>query len=170
MAWVVLYGHTRAHEGHAIPRLRRPSPSLRCTGDQRPHRAAAAAACQRPHRLPARVTGMGRRPDGTLHPTARICVAAGVPRLMHIFNAARLIRLGHIARMPDASVVKQLLFADGLIGLGGVVGRLRCTWQDMAVTALHPVLTSWLAGWGWYGVAQDPPQWRALRDSVQPTA
>eukprot|EP00955_Chlamydomonas_euryale_P043309 352554-Chlamydomonas_euryale.AAC.5 len=40
--------------GHARPRLCRLSPSLRCTGDQRPHhRPAAAAARQRPRCLPA---------------------------------------------------------------------------------------------------------------------
>jgi len=59
-----------------------------------------------------RITGMGRRPEGTLHPTAQMCAAAGVPQLMHVLNAARLTRLGHVARMPDESVVKQLLFAD----------------------------------------------------------
>eukprot|EP00955_Chlamydomonas_euryale_P111584 366077-Chlamydomonas_euryale.AAC.2 len=42
-----------AHAGHAVPRLRRPSPSPRCTGDQRPQGPAAAAGRQRPHRLPA---------------------------------------------------------------------------------------------------------------------
>eukprot|EP00955_Chlamydomonas_euryale_P007580 80333-Chlamydomonas_euryale.AAC.2 len=35
-----------AYAGHAVPRLRHPSPSLRFAGDQRPHRPATAAACQ----------------------------------------------------------------------------------------------------------------------------
>eukprot|EP00955_Chlamydomonas_euryale_P060749 357811-Chlamydomonas_euryale.AAC.5 len=39
----------------------------------------------------------------------------------------------------------------GLGGVGGVVGRPRFTWQDRAVAALSPVLTSWLAGWGGMG-------------------
>jgi len=43
----------------------------------------------------------------------------GVPQLMHILNAAKLTRLEHVARMPNGSVVKQLLFAEGLEGLGG---------------------------------------------------
>eukprot|EP00955_Chlamydomonas_euryale_P089831 364496-Chlamydomonas_euryale.AAC.15 len=38
--------------------------------------------------------------------------------------------------------------------------------QDRALVAL----TSWLAGWGWYGVAQDPAQWRSFCDSAQPAA
>eukprot|EP00955_Chlamydomonas_euryale_P100254 365271-Chlamydomonas_euryale.AAC.13 len=42
-----------AHAGHAVPRLRRPSPSLRCTRDQRPDGPAATTARQRPQRLPA---------------------------------------------------------------------------------------------------------------------
>eukprot|EP00955_Chlamydomonas_euryale_P065103 359155-Chlamydomonas_euryale.AAC.7 len=44
----------------------------------------------------------------------------------------------------------------------------RSTWRDRALAALRPVLTSRLAGWGWYGVAQDCTQWRALCDSALP--
>eukprot|EP00955_Chlamydomonas_euryale_P008824 94157-Chlamydomonas_euryale.AAC.3 len=76
--------------------------------------------------------------------------AAGVPQLMHILNAARLTRLGRVARMPDA------------------VGRPRSTWRDRAVAALCPVLASRLAGWVWYGVAQECAQRRSLRGSDQP--
>eukprot|EP00955_Chlamydomonas_euryale_P048129 353880-Chlamydomonas_euryale.AAC.9 len=70
--------------------------------------------------------------------------------------------------MPDDSVVKQLLFAEGLVGLDGVVDRPRSTWWDRALAALRPVLTSRVAGWGWYGMAQDHAQWRAPRDSALP--
>eukprot|EP00955_Chlamydomonas_euryale_P074745 362120-Chlamydomonas_euryale.AAC.6 len=42
----------------------------------------------------------------------------------------------------DGSVVKQLLFAEGLVGLGGAIGRPRSTWCGRALAALHPVLTS----------------------------
>eukprot|EP00955_Chlamydomonas_euryale_P057524 356802-Chlamydomonas_euryale.AAC.2 len=88
---------------------------------------------------------------------------------MHILNSARLTH-GHVARMPDGSVIKQLLFAEGLreLGLSGVVGRLCSTWQDRAFAALSPVLTSRLAGWGWYGAVQDCARWRALGYSTQP--
>eukprot|EP00955_Chlamydomonas_euryale_P014576 156595-Chlamydomonas_euryale.AAC.2 len=72
--------------------------------------------------------------------------------------------------MPDESVVKQLLFAEGLVGLGGVVGMPRSAWRDRAFAALRPVLTSRLAGWGWNRVAQDHAQWRALCYSAQPAA
>eukprot|EP00955_Chlamydomonas_euryale_P113308 366209-Chlamydomonas_euryale.AAC.13 len=48
-----------------------------------------------------------------------------------IFNAARLTRLGHVARMPDEPVVKLLLFPE-LMGLSGMVGRPRSTWRDGA--------------------------------------
>eukprot|EP00955_Chlamydomonas_euryale_P038129 351002-Chlamydomonas_euryale.AAC.23 len=75
---------------------------------------------------------MGRQPDGTLRLTAQMYTAAGLPQLMHVLNAARLTRLGHVARMPDEPVVKQLLFAEGLVGLGGVVGRPRSTWRNRA--------------------------------------
>eukprot|EP00955_Chlamydomonas_euryale_P056551 356460-Chlamydomonas_euryale.AAC.8 len=72
--------------------------------------------------------------------------------------------------MPDESMVKQLLFAEGLVGLGGVVGRPRSTWRDRAFAALRPVLTSRLAGWSWHGVAQERTQWRALCDCALPAA
>eukprot|EP00955_Chlamydomonas_euryale_P046223 353367-Chlamydomonas_euryale.AAC.2 len=55
---------------------------------------------------------------------------------MHILNAARLTSSRHMARIPEGSVVKQLLFAEGLVGLGGVVGRPHCKWRDRAVAAL----------------------------------
>eukprot|EP00955_Chlamydomonas_euryale_P078124 363084-Chlamydomonas_euryale.AAC.6 len=48
--------------------------------------------------------------------------------------------------MPDESVVQQLLFAEELVGLGGVVGRPRSTWRDRASVAVRPVLTSRFAG------------------------
>eukprot|EP00955_Chlamydomonas_euryale_P003438 37024-Chlamydomonas_euryale.AAC.1 len=54
-----------------------------------------------------RITGMVRRPDGTLYPTAQLCAVAGVPQFLQLLNAARLTRLGHVARMPDTSIVKQ---------------------------------------------------------------
>eukprot|EP00955_Chlamydomonas_euryale_P073083 361616-Chlamydomonas_euryale.AAC.4 len=72
--------------------------------------------------------------------------------------------------MPVESVVKQLLFAEGLVGLGGVVVRPRSTWRDRALATLLPVVTPRLAGWGWYGVAQDRTQWLALCTSALPAA
>eukprot|EP00955_Chlamydomonas_euryale_P111004 366031-Chlamydomonas_euryale.AAC.8 len=57
--------------------------------------------------------------------------------------------------MPDESVVKQLLFAEGLVGLGVVVSRPYTTQRNRALAALRPVLTAQMAGWGWYWVAQD---------------
>eukprot|EP00955_Chlamydomonas_euryale_P040775 351806-Chlamydomonas_euryale.AAC.3 len=58
-------------------------------------------------------TGKGRRPYGTLHPTAQMCAAAGMPQLMHILNAPPLTCPGHVARMPDESVVMQLCLLKG---------------------------------------------------------
>eukprot|EP00955_Chlamydomonas_euryale_P088371 364372-Chlamydomonas_euryale.AAC.7 len=64
----------------------------------------------------------------------------------------------------------QLLFAEGLVGLSGVVGRPRSTRHDRAVAALSPVLTMSLGGvrlvWG----GSDYAQWSALCDSAQPAA
>eukprot|EP00955_Chlamydomonas_euryale_P089460 364467-Chlamydomonas_euryale.AAC.7 len=114
-------------------------------------------------RSPARAEGR-MAPSTRQHSRAR---RQGVPQLMHILNAAKLTRLEHVARMPNGSVVKQLLFAEGLVGLGGVVGRPLCTEWDRAVAALSLVLTPRLAGWGCYGLAQDHAQRRSHGDSVQ---
>eukprot|EP00955_Chlamydomonas_euryale_P093656 364796-Chlamydomonas_euryale.AAC.9 len=84
------------------------------------------------------VPGIGRRPDGTLHPTAKNSAAVGVPQLMRILNAAKLTCLGHVAGMPDGSVVQLLLFAEGLVDR--VEWPPRPTWQDKAVAALNPFL------------------------------
>eukprot|EP00955_Chlamydomonas_euryale_P007345 77848-Chlamydomonas_euryale.AAC.1 len=116
------------------------------------------------------VIGTGRRPDGTCAQRLRCAQLQGCPQLMHILNATQFTRLGNVARMPDGSVVKQLFFAEGLAGLGSMVGRPRSKWRDRASADLRPVLTSRLAGWGWYGVAQACAQWRALCDSAQPAA
>eukprot|EP00955_Chlamydomonas_euryale_P081043 363517-Chlamydomonas_euryale.AAC.2 len=40
--------------------------------------------------------------------------------------------------MPDEFVVRQLLFAEGLVSLGGVVDMPRPTWRDGALAALRP--------------------------------
>ena len=57
----------------------------------------------------------------------------------------RLLRLGHIARLPNASLVKQLLFADGLVvdgggsagaAEGGGAGGADIQWSGMAATTL----------------------------------
>eukprot|EP00955_Chlamydomonas_euryale_P113139 366197-Chlamydomonas_euryale.AAC.9 len=44
-------------------------------------------------------------------------------------DAERRARLKHMARMLDGSVVEQLLSAEGLVGLGAVVGRPRSAMQ-----------------------------------------
>eukprot|EP00955_Chlamydomonas_euryale_P099019 365190-Chlamydomonas_euryale.AAC.8 len=85
---------------------------------------------------------------------------------MHTLTAALLKRLRHVARMPNESVVKQLMFAEGLVGLDGVFGRPRITRQNRALAAPRPVLMSLLPWWGWYGVAQDRSQRRSLCDSA----
>eukprot|EP00955_Chlamydomonas_euryale_P099072 365193-Chlamydomonas_euryale.AAC.5 len=77
--------------------------------------------------------------------------------------------------MPDESVVKQLLFAEGLVGLGGVVGRPRSTRRDKSSAALRPVLMSRLAGWGlvWGGSgpqAMACPLWQRTTHCLIPSA
>eukprot|EP00955_Chlamydomonas_euryale_P056552 356460-Chlamydomonas_euryale.AAC.9 len=92
----------------------------------------------------------------------------GVPQLMHTLNAAQLTRLGHVARVPDESVGKQLLFSERRVGLGGMVGRPRPTWRNRALAALRLAITSRLARGGGGYVAQDHAQWHSFCDSTQP--
>eukprot|EP00955_Chlamydomonas_euryale_P079941 363361-Chlamydomonas_euryale.AAC.6 len=54
----------------------------------------------------------------------------------------------HVARLPCGSLVKQLLLAEGLVGLGGVVGRPFSYWQHRAFAALSPALSPPFAGLG----------------------
>ena len=111
-----------------------------------------------------RLTGMWRRPDGTYHPLEELTAAAGVPTLQQCIDAQRLTRLGHIARMPDTSVVKQLLFATGLVGTGRPVGRPRRVWLDAAKESLARVGAgaACLRGDRWVTVAQDREAWQKL--------
>eukprot|EP00955_Chlamydomonas_euryale_P101805 365375-Chlamydomonas_euryale.AAC.4 len=53
-----------------------------------------------------------------------------------------------LARMPDGSVVKQLLFAEVQVGQGGWQAALHVAW-DRAVAGLSPILMSRVAGLGW---------------------
>ena len=111
-----------------------------------------------------RLTGLWRRPDGTYYPLDQLTAAAGVPSLQACIDAQRLTRLGHVARMPDSSVVKQLLFATGLVGTGRPTGRPRRVWLDAAKESLARVGrgAASLRGDGWVTLAQDRAAWRAL--------
>eukprot|EP00955_Chlamydomonas_euryale_P086251 364199-Chlamydomonas_euryale.AAC.13 len=149
-----------AYPGYALPSLRCAGTAIRSTGDKQAHRPAALISAHNGYLR--RITGMIRRPDGILYPTAQLCATAGVPQFLQLLNAARLTRLGHVARMPDTSTVKQLFFAEGLVGRSGVAGRPRSTWRVRALAALRPVQTARLAGLGWFGVAQDRSEWKAL--------
>lgn len=113
------------------------------------------------------LTGLWRRPDGTYYPLQQLTTAAGVPTLQRCIDAQRLTRLGHVARLPDTSVVKQLLFAVGLVGMGRPVGRPRRVWLDAAKESLARVArvggdAARLRGDGWVLVAQDRDAWRSL--------
>eukprot|EP00955_Chlamydomonas_euryale_P098739 365166-Chlamydomonas_euryale.AAC.5 len=102
----------------AESRLRRPSTPVRFARDQRPHGPVAAppsSAPQMPTCAGTRAWAEGQVAAST-RPGER-CTAALVPQLMHILTTMRFTRLGHMARMPDGSVDKQLLFAEGLVGL-----------------------------------------------------
>eukprot|EP00955_Chlamydomonas_euryale_P022044 232810-Chlamydomonas_euryale.AAC.2 len=75
-----------AHTSLAVPRVRRPSASLRSSGDQRPHGPAAAAAGQRPQCLPAPGHRHGQKAPPRGSADARV---GGVPQRMPKLNSTR---------------------------------------------------------------------------------
>ena len=89
----------------------------------------------------------------------------GVPELKAQLDQLRLRRLGHIARMPDSALVKQLMFAKGLSDGSGegrvltqVVGRPRPQWFQHCKESLSELdLQN-----EWYTLSQDRRAWREL--------
>ena len=96
-----------------------------------------------------------------VYPLTRLYAAAGVPSLHAILDSARLTRLGHVARMPDTSIVKQLCFATSFVGEDIPQGRPRTTWLKTALGALDRVEEGASHG-DWVGRAQDRQAWRSL--------
>ncbi len=112
-----------------------------------------------------RLTGMWRRPDGRSYPLHDLSAATGVPSLQACIDSQRLTRLGHVARMPDSSVVKQLLFATGLVGCGRPPGRPRRTWLHAALDSLGRASVEGSAPRSpeeWVALARNRARWRNL--------
>ena len=111
-----------------------------------------------------RMGGFARRP-GCIS-SADLFRVTGVKDLGQHLRQLRLRRLGHVARMPDSSICKQLLFASSLLGVPSVAvrGRPMRTLGDLAledVDAMPGVARS-----TWYGLAQLRSQWRSRCDAL----
>ena len=89
-----------------------------------------------------------------------------MPPLPQHLSQLRLRQLGHVARMPDASVVKQLMFARGLTDLPPRArrGAPRKQWFACAMDSLR----DHAARDGWYQLAQDKVDWRRLCNDLTP--
>eukprot|EP00955_Chlamydomonas_euryale_P068695 360200-Chlamydomonas_euryale.AAC.1 len=126
-----------------------PSASLHSAGDQRPHGPAAAAPCQRPQCLLAPDHQHGQQ--ARWHPPPDSSdVRWGTPAHAHPYRGeAHTPPTCHMASMPDGSTT-QLLFVEGLVGLGGVVRRPCSTWRHGAVaTQQSPLpMSRWRGGGG----------------------
>ena len=119
-----------------------------------------------------RILGATRAPSGAITVSStELYRRTGTWSLVAHLDHLRLRGLGHIARLPNASLVKQLLFADGLVvgGMGpsdaaggGGAGRADVQWSGMAATTL--VARSQLPGW--FSMAQDRGAWSALCTAV----
>ena len=74
----------------------------------------------------------------------------------------RLRRLGHIARMPDSCLVKQILFANKLVGFPNLVGGPRRKWMDLANISLRHLQIEHT----WYDIALDRAGWSTICSTV----
>jgi hypothetical protein len=102
----------------------------------------------------------------------------GMPQLSMVLRKHRMRWLGHVARMPDTAVTKQLLFAKApavLVGQGRwrstgrgsrrVMGGPTGTWNTVAQGDVSSLLAG-RAG-GWYRLAQSRPDWLHHMCNVQ---
>eukprot|EP00955_Chlamydomonas_euryale_P081512 363590-Chlamydomonas_euryale.AAC.9 len=128
-----------------VPAAERLSAFCRRRSVQQSHGSAAATPRQHPQCPPA----LGNRQKAGWQPppeSSDVRGGGGVPAHAHPRRGEARAPRKQVASTPDGSVIKQLLFAEGLVGLGGVVSRPRSVWRDKAVAALSPVLMS-----GWRG-------------------
>ena len=109
-----------------------------------------------------RIAGDRRGPTQMSH--ARLLQVTGGPDFVQHLDQLRLRRLGHIMRMPDSAVVKQLLFATGLEGRGNLVGRPSTEWRHLAAASLHRMGLREESQWG--PLTRDRDTWRAVCRSV----
>ena len=79
-----------------------------------------------------------------------------------LMHDLRLRRLGHIARMPDSCLVKQILFANKLVGFPNLVGGPRRKWMDLANISLRHLQVEHT----WYDIAHDRAVWSALCSTI----
>ena len=83
----------------------------------------------------------------------------GLPSMEELLRARPLKWLGHLARMRDGRVAKQLLLAQEVPGGARQVGRL--VWADQACADLATRHTA-LRGRRWYKVAHNRQTWAAV--------
>jgi len=111
-----------------------------------------------------RMLGAGRRHPGMIS-NQEVYAATGQPAISELLRVHRLRWLGHAARLPDGSAVKQLLFATGpgLAQLPAadrqrrVQGAPAMTWTKVVCEDLGTVGIDVRS---WYEVCQDRPAWR----------
>ena len=71
--------------------------------------------------------------------TAESLVVTGQVTIAQILRRHRVRWLGHAARKPETTMVKQLQSADSILGRPRPVGRPHYTWMDGAKQDLGPL-------------------------------
>jgi hypothetical protein len=87
-----------------------------------------------------------------------------------IMRQHRLRWLGHAARKPDDTIVKQMLFAKGVPGAQPPMGRPHRTWMDAAMDDMQAVAAKVPPAnpfrqlpHTWAAMAQDRELWKLLQ-------
>ena len=88
---------------------------------------------------------------------------AGVSAMEELLRVRRLKWLGHVARMRDQRVAKQLLFAHEVPGGGRRVGRPQLCWADLARGDLE-ARREQLGARRWFDVAHSRAAWASVVD------
>jgi len=113
-----------------------------------------------------------RHPD--MLSNAELYRITGQAAISEALSERRLRWLGHVARKPDSSAVKQLLFAtapaaqaegqagSGRDGMRRVMGGPSASWNRAAQGDLVSVYSSQAAATGWFRDSQDREKWKGI--------
>ena len=133
------------------------------TGSQLRQLDAFNATCLR------QILGIRRGP--LMIRNAELYVITHQPSMTALLSKHRLRWLGHVARKPDTSVVKQLMFATSpFIGPSRVfdrrMGQPAMSWNRMAVASLEEAAQN---EGTWLAACHDKPLWRSICANVAVT-